>query len=68
MTHLLDLVHLNSEEKANLGLTYTPGEILQQPQTWAITFQNFKEHRAAIEAFLQSAGVTPGSSTHPRLR
>lgn len=65
MTRLSDLIHLSSEEKANLGLVHTPGEILQQPDTWAATFLNFQQHRAEIELFLESAGIGPASEKHP---
>jgi tagatose-6-phosphate ketose/aldose isomerase len=65
VTHLLSLTNLNSEEKANLGLSYTPGEILQQPGTWATTFLNFQQHRTEIEAFLKSAGIGSNSSQQP---
>ncbi len=65
MTRLLSLVHLSSEEKTNRGLTHTPGEIFQQPATWATTFLNFKERRKEIEAFLQSAGIYANSDKHP---
>lgn len=65
MTRLLDLIHLNSEEKTNRGLSHTPGEILQQPQTWATTFHNFKERRDEIEVFLKSAGIGANPDKHP---
>lgn len=65
MTRLLNLINLSSEEKANLGLVHTPGEIVQQPDTWATTFLNFQQRRTEIEAFLKSAGIGPGSSKHP---
>lgn len=65
MNRLLDLIRLNSEEKANRGLTYTPGEILQQPDTWAGTFLGFQQRRGEIEAFLETAGIVPASEKHP---
>lgn len=65
MTRLLNLVHLSPEEKTNRGLTHTPGEIFQQPATWATTFLNFKERRADVEAFLKTAGIGPNSTEHP---
>ena len=65
MTRLSDLIDLSSEEKENRGLSHTPGEILQQPDTWATTFLNFKERRSEIEAFLRSASIGPDSSKHP---
>ena len=65
MNHLLDLIQLSSEEKANRGLAYTPGEILQQPTTWAGTFLGFQRRRAEIESFLNTAGIAPASGNHP---
>ncbi len=65
MTRLSELINLSREEKAERGLTHTPGEILQQPDTWATTFLNFQQRQTEIEAFLKSAGIQPGSSKHP---
>lgn len=57
MNRLMELIRLSSEEKAAKGLSHTPDEISQQPQTWSGTFRTFKENRAAIENFLRTAGV-----------
>lgn len=65
MTALLDLIRLDEEEKTKRGLSYTPGEIAQQPHTWATTFLNFQQHRTAIEAFLHSRGIGPDSQRRP---
>ena len=65
MTRLLDLINLNSGEKAVRGLSHTPREIQQQPDTWATTFLNFQQRRTEIEAFLSSAGIGPDSTQHP---
>ncbi|MEO6964936.1 MAG: tagatose-6-phosphate ketose isomerase [Acidobacteriaceae bacterium] len=65
VTRLLDLIGLSREEKADRGLTDTPGEILQQPATWATTFLNFQQRQSEIEAFLKSAGISAGSHQHP---
>lgn len=65
MTRLLDLTQLSSEEKASRGLAHTPGEILQQPDTWAGTFIRFQQYRAEIESFLETAGIGPASDKHP---
>ncbi|MHB1935698.1 MAG: SIS domain-containing protein [Acidobacteriaceae bacterium] len=62
---LLNLIHLDKEEKAKRGLTYTPGEIAQQPDTWATTFMNFQQRRPEIAAFLHSTGVSPDSTRRP---
>ncbi len=65
MTRLLNLINLSGEEKANRGLSHTPGEIVQQPDTWATTFLKFQQRRTEIEAFLESVGISPGSGKHP---
>jgi tagatose-6-phosphate ketose/aldose isomerase len=65
MSRLLSLVQLKSEEKEKRGLTYTPGEIMQQPATWSTTFLNFQQRRSELETFLSSAGIVPNSTKHP---
>jgi tagatose-6-phosphate ketose/aldose isomerase len=65
VSRLLNLIHLDKEEKAKRGLTHTPGEILQQPESWATTFMNFQQRRPEVEAFLQSKGVSPDSKHRP---
>ncbi len=65
MTRLQDLIDLPGDEKANRGLSHTPREIIQQPDTWATTFLKFQEHQPAIEAFLAKGGIRPNSSGHP---
>lgn len=61
MNRLLKLTHLDTQEKAKRGLSHTPGEIAQQPDTWATTFLNFQQRRTEIEAYLQSKGVGSGA-------
>lgn len=65
MTSLLHLLQLSKEEKEKRGLSHTPCEIAQQPQTWATTFLNFQQHRSEVEAFLTSKGIGPGSGQRP---
>ncbi len=65
MDTLLHLLQLSNEEKEKRGLSHTPGEIAQQPQTWATTFLNFQQHRSEVEAFLKSKGIDPDSSQRP---
>jgi tagatose-6-phosphate ketose/aldose isomerase len=65
VTRLSDLSGLSRQEKADRGLTHTPGEILQQPETWATTFLGFQQRQPEIEAFLASARISPGSPQHP---
>lgn len=65
MSRLLDLLNLTSQEKATRGLSHTPGEIAQQPETWRSTFFNVQKHQSEIIAFLESAGIRKDSSNHP---
>jgi tagatose-6-phosphate ketose/aldose isomerase len=65
MNRLLELVRLSRDEKAIRGLTHTPGEILQQPETWAGTFLKFQQHRTAIETFLKAAGIDSSPDRRP---
>lgn len=57
MSRLLNLIRLDKEEKAKRGLSHTPSEIAQQPDTWATTFLNFQQRLPEIQSFLQSKGV-----------
>lgn len=57
MSELLSLIHLDSEEKANRGLSHTPAEIGQQPLTWAATFASFQKTRKTMESFLIASGI-----------
>jgi tagatose-6-phosphate ketose/aldose isomerase len=65
VSRLLNLIHLDKEEKAKRGLSHTPSEIAQQPDTWATTFLNFQQRRPEIQSFLQSKGVGLDSSSRP---
>ena len=65
MSRLLNLIHLDKEEKAKRGLSHTPSEIAQQPDTWATTFLNFQQRRPEIQSFLQSKGVGLDPSRQP---
>ena len=64
MNALEDLLRLGREEKQKLGLTHTPAEIAQQPNTWAGTMAIFQQRRAEIRDFLGRVGI--GSSAHER--
>lgn len=59
MDQLLRLLNLDEEEKARRGLVHTPGEIAQQPNTWAATFLRVQQQQVEIKSFLQLAGITP---------
>ncbi len=65
MSRLQDLLNLTSQEKATRGLSHTPGEIAQQPETWRSTFLNVQKRKAEIIAFLESAGIRKDFSNHP---
>jgi tagatose-6-phosphate ketose/aldose isomerase len=51
------LLNLPEAEKTSRGLTYTPTEIAQQPDTWFSTFELFKKRSTEIQAFRASAGT-----------
>jgi tagatose-6-phosphate ketose/aldose isomerase len=53
------LLNLPEAEKATRGLTHTPAEIAQQPDTWLATFELFKRRSAEIKGFLAAAGSKP---------
>ncbi len=55
---LEQILQLPDQEKAALGLTHTPAEIVQQPSTWLETFDRMEHLRTGIEQFLarDSAG------------
>lgn len=65
MNALEDLLRLGTEEKAESGLTHTPAEIAQQPDTWAATAGLFQQHRAAIRDFLGSIGIGASQGERP---
>lgn len=65
MTRLSKLTKLSDQEKADRGLLHTPGEILQQPSTWATTFLNFQQQRAEVESFLKSVGIQAEPEARP---
>jgi tagatose-6-phosphate ketose/aldose isomerase len=54
---LEELLRTNQEEKAERGLTHTPAEIAQQPQTWVATLRSFQRQRAQIRDFLGQLGI-----------
>jgi tagatose-6-phosphate ketose/aldose isomerase len=59
---LAELLTLPEGEKATRGLTDTPAEIAQQPDSWLSTFDLFQSKRTQIVEFLSLAGLdAPGS-------
>jgi tagatose-6-phosphate ketose/aldose isomerase len=55
---LSSLLDLPIAERESRGLTYTPREIAQQPQTWQKTALLFKTEQVRLQSFLERAGVT----------
>ncbi len=62
---LLELLSLPQAEKLSRGLTDTPREIYQQPETWLETLRRLSSRRAEMLAFLQEAGI--GTAAPPDL-
>jgi D-galactosamine 6-phosphate deaminase/isomerase len=62
---LQNLLHLGTEEKAERGLTHTPAEISQQPDTWSATLALFLQRRAEIRDFLGEAGIGSNQRNRP---
>lgn len=65
MTHLSNFFDLPVEEKKDRGLLFTPGEIAQQPATWGVTLQIFREQQQQICAFLDRVGVRDALEQRP---
>lgn len=53
------LLVLPDSEKQDRGLTYTPREIHQQPQTWRQTFLRLLSSQPAIAAAFEACGLAP---------
>jgi tagatose-6-phosphate ketose/aldose isomerase len=62
---LTELLDLSKEQQIKRGLSYTPGEIAQQPETWEATFSLFEKRRVELAEFLAMAGVGNGSKPSP---
>ncbi|ADV83283.1 SIS domain-containing protein [Terriglobus saanensis] len=57
MGALTSLLELPIAEQELRGLTFTPQEIAQQPETWRRTAQLFESEQEKLVAFLERAGV-----------
>ncbi len=57
MDALSTLLNLSVSEKADRGITYTPHEIAQQPQTWETTFSYLRSREREIQESLHTAGI-----------
>lgn len=62
MTVFEDLLHCTTKEKEELGIVHTPGEIRQQPGSWAKTVELLDERKEELETFLKSAGLRNGGN------
>lgn len=62
---LSTLLLLPETEKKVRGLTDTPREIQQQPETWLGTLKRLNAVRGSIQAFLESCGLLNGSLNQP---
>ena len=65
MDALSALLELSGSEKETLGVTHTPREIAQQPQTWETTFSELSRRRREIQKCLQAVGVDATASSKP---
>jgi tagatose-6-phosphate ketose/aldose isomerase len=65
MNPLSSLLALPEEEKQSRGLLHTPKEIAQQPETWRVTYERFRERHAEIREFLHTAGVNWDPTRRP---
>lgn len=61
------LLFLPDTEKTARGLTDTPREIQQQPDTWRNTLTRLDADSARIREFLHSCGIAPGSEVTPNV-
>jgi tagatose-6-phosphate ketose/aldose isomerase len=64
---LQELLRMTKEEKGELGLTHTPAEISQQPETWTATLESFQRQRPAVRDFLSAAHVGAARDNSPNV-
>lgn len=65
MNALEELLRMTKEEKAERGLTHTPAEIAQQPETWTATLECFQRQRPAVRDFLSGAHIGAARNNSP---
>src|SRR5215475_13096310 len=63
MDTLSKFLNLSVEAKESLGLKHTLTEIVQQPQTWRLTYERIVSLSEPLESFLSSAGLKYGHTT-----
>lgn len=61
------LLVLPDQEKDARGLTHTPREIHQQPDTWIGTFRLLQSMEMSLAAVLADCGIHPGSQNRPNI-
>ena len=54
---LVEIARLPEVQKADLGLLFTPSEILQQPESWKETFGIIRDRQEEIRKFLRKGGL-----------
>jgi tagatose-6-phosphate ketose/aldose isomerase len=59
------LLLLPDQEKNARGLTNTPREIHQQPDTWAVTFRHLQSMEFSLAGVLAECGIHTGSPNSP---
>ncbi|MGH9751348.1 MAG: SIS domain-containing protein [Blastocatellia bacterium] len=59
------LLALSGDEKTVMGLTHTPREIRQQPETWKTTRRIVSHHQAQIREFLADSGLNDRGQSQP---
>ncbi len=67
MDALTKILSLSASEKAARGLSHTPAEIAQQPDTWLVTSALFESRRSEIVEFLSAAGLDAASASRPTI-
>jgi tagatose-6-phosphate ketose/aldose isomerase len=64
---LSTLLNLPEGERTTRGLSHTPAEIAQQPDTWLSTFELFKKRSSEVRNFLVLAGLTADPASRPAI-
>lgn len=67
MDALSKLLNLSPAEKESLGVVHTLPEILQQPQTWRLTYAKVFNLSTRIETFLTNAGIGAAGRVPPHV-
>ena len=65
MPLLTSFTSLSAEEQKLRGLSFTPHEIAQQPDTWKTTLEIFRREQVRITAFLEDVGLRDALEKRP---